>query len=139
LKLNEIVGLSPAQKLYALAIHDACVQREIDLPELDDDQDFDEFVDEFRDQNNDWFHSALSEIRYSGQDTGLRPIIDSRYYEIDSNAVQALDGSYVEFAFLHGGGKHAEPEEAFDWVTHARDVSCKTFERMVTVSEFSFI
>jgi hypothetical protein len=138
LKLNEIVGLTPAQKLNALIIHNACEMLEIEQPELDEGQDFDEFVDEFNDQNGEYMYDAMSELRCSGDATGLLPAVSSRHYEIDSVAAEMLDGSYVEWAYFHGGGKHSEPE-AFDWIGNARNVSCKSRERVVIVSEYALI
>ena len=76
----------------------------------------------------------INEIRCSGIETKLRPTVNSRHYEVDSVAIN-IDGNWVEWPYLYGGGKHGEPEE-YDWIGAARIVSCE--EKEVTKIEYNF-
>lgn len=45
----------------------------------------------------------------------------SRYYECDTVALRALDGSYVAYPYYHSEAKHSEPS-AMEWIEVAFDV-----------------
>ena len=96
-----------------------------------------ENVDEIYEQENEEYglQDAISEMRYSGTNTGL-PAPHSRHYESDAVAEQYIDGSWVGWTYWHGGGKHGEPE-AIDWIEDAYDVNCAEEEKMVVVRTFT--
>ncbi|WP_238920904.1 hypothetical protein [Achromobacter xylosoxidans] len=79
---------------------------------------------------------ARSEVRSSGEETGLPVRFSSRHYESDEVAAQALDGSWVGWTYWHGGGKYGEPE-AVDWIKDAYDVACAEEQKIVTVRTFT--
>lgn len=76
-----------------------------------------------------------NEIRYSGIDCNLKPQTSSRYYEVDSKAIE-IDGIWVQFDYYYGGGKFGEPEE-FDYIENAKIVNCEKKEVVVTEYTFS--
>lgn len=85
--------------------------------------------------DEDGMQDARNEVRCSGIKTDL-PAPSSRYYEGDSVAAKAPDGTWVGWTYWHGGGKHGEPE-AIEWMGDAYDVECLEVEKLVTVREFS--
>ena len=140
MKLEELTGLTAEQKIKALIIYDAYRYRSsthnsIDLKSAEELEDLYNELKDSADLGNAMY-DATQELRCSGALTGLPPSVSSRYYEIDSSAVKALDGSWVEFPYIHGGGKHSNPEEC-DWINYARDIVCSEEEKVVLVRTFS--
>lgn len=140
MKLEELTGLTAEQKIKALIIYDAycyksSTHNSIDLKSAEELEDL---YNELKDSDDfgNAMYDATQELRCSGALTGLPPSVSSRHYEIDSNAVKALDGSWVEFPYIHGGGKHSNPEEC-DWINYARDIVCTEEEKVVLVRTFS--
>ena len=140
MKLEDLTGLTPEQKIKALIIYDAyqyksSTHNNIDIKSAEELEDL---YAELKDSDDfgSAMYDAMQEVRYSGTETGITPTITSRHYEIDSNAVKALDGSWVEFPYIHGGGKHSNPEEC-DWINYARDIVCSEEEKVVLVRTFS--
>jgi len=94
-------------------------------------------IDELYDGYNEYDELAdpISEIRCSGIETNLRPMTSSRHYEVDSVAMN-IDGFWVEWPYLYGGGKHGEPE-SYDWIGAARIVNCEEKEVLTIQHIFS--
>lgn len=95
-------------------------------------------IDELYDETNgeDYeLQDAISEVRSSGEGTGLR-CPSSRHYESYAVAARAPDGSWVGWTYWYGGGKHGEPE-AIDWMDEAYDVEVTEEQKMVTVRTFT--
>ena len=140
MKLEELTGLTPEQKIKALIIYDAYGYGDADITSIGikSAEELEDLYDELKDSDDfgNAMYNAMQELRSSGIETGLIPAINSRHYEIDSNAVKALDGSWVEFPYIHGGGKHSNPEEC-DWMDYARDIICTEEEKVVLVRTFS--
>lgn len=140
MKLEELTGLTPEQKIKALIIYDAYGYEKANTNSIDikSAEELEDLYDELKDSDDfgSSMYDAKQEVRCSGTETGLTPAITSRHYEIDSTAVKALDGSWVEFPYIHGGGKHSNPEEC-DWINYARDIVCTEEEKVVLVRTFS--
>lgn len=83
----------------------------------------------------EYLEDAISEIRYSGVETGLEGRY-SRHYESEEVAIQCPNGDWVGFTYWHGGGKFGEPE-AIEWIEHAYDLECKEEEKLVVVRTFT--
>jgi hypothetical protein len=76
----------------------------------------------FNEANKDWgLQDDINGFRYSGTRTPEIPAPISRHYEADSVARQLDDGSWVGWAYWHGGGKYGEPE-AIDWMGGAYEL-----------------
>lgn len=80
------------------------------------------------------FQDCRSEVRGSGEESGLDATAYSRHFECDAHAIEALDGSWVGFNYWHGGGKHGEPE-AMEWIETAYDVTSKEVLKPVRIFE----
>lgn len=143
MKLNEVSISRPSTKLKAMLIAEAyerCDQSWKDEVDVCVESDVSDLYDEIRngefgDALCNALDSATYDLRCDGEHTGLTPYDYCRHYEIDSVAVQTLDGSWVEFPYYHGGGKHSEPE-SIDWIPEARNVYVVE-ERMVVQRVFS--
>ena len=140
MKLEELTGLTAEQKIKALIIYEAHDYEKADTNSIDikSAEELEDLYDELKgsDDFGNAMYDAMQELQCSGVETGTTPTITSRHYEIDSTAVKALDGSWVEFPYIHGGGKHSNPEEC-DWMNYARDVVCTEAEKVVLVRTFS--
>ena len=140
MKLEDLTGLTPEQKIKALIIYDAYGYEKADTNSIDikSAEELEDLYDELKDSDDfgSAMYDAMQEVRCSGVETGITPTITSRHYEIDSNAVKSLDDSWVEFPYIHGGGKHSNPEEC-DWINYARDIVCSEEEKVVLVRAFS--
>ncbi len=82
-------------------------------------------------------YDATSEIRCSGEETGLK-CEHSRHYESDAVAAKMPDGSWVGWTYWYGGGKHGEPEDV-DWMGDAYDLDVTEEEKVVTVRTFKLV
>jgi hypothetical protein len=80
------------------------------------------------------FQDAESEIRGSGEETGIDPKVYSNHYEVAVHAKKSLDGSWVGFNYWFGGGKHGDPG-AMDWIDTAFDLTAKDVVKTVRVFE----
>jgi len=78
---------------------------------------------------------TLSELRCSGEETGLRSKEYSRHYENDEVAV-CVDGVWIGFTYWYGGGKHGEPD-AIGWMEDAYFLDVTEEEVMTTVRTFT--
>ena len=140
MKLEDLTGLTPEQKIKALIIYDAYGYGDADITSIGikSAEELEDLYDELKDSDDfgNAMYNAMQELRCSGTETGLTPVITSRHYEINSNTVKALDSSWVEFPYIHGGGKHSNPEEC-DWMNYARDIVCTEEEKVVLVRTFS--
>lgn len=83
----------------------------------------------------EYLEDAISEIRYSGVETGLEGRY-SRHYESEEVAIQCPNGDWVGFTYWHGGGKFGEPE-SIEWIEYAYDLECKEEEKLVVVRTFT--
>lgn len=79
---------------------------------------------------------ARSEVRDTGENTGLPDREFSRHYECEEVAARCPDGSWVGWTYWHGGGKHGCPEE-MPWVENAYAVCVTEEQKLVTVRSFS--
>lgn len=79
----------------------------------------------------DKLHDALSEVRSSGEETGL-VVAYSRHYESKAVARQLPDGTWVGWTYWYGGGKHGEPS-SIPWMGDAYDVTAHEETRVVRV------
>lgn len=89
----------------------------------------------YEDGQNDNMQDAHEEIRGGEVETQ----IDcgwSRHYELKSVAARYLDGSWIGWTYVYGGGKHSNPSEV-EWVSDAYDLNCKEQEKVITVREFT--
>ena len=140
MKLEELTDLTAEQKIKALIVYAAYGYEKADTNSIDikSAEELEDLYDELKNSNDfgNAMYDAMQELRCSGVETGITPTITSRHYEIDSTAVKALDGSWVEFPYIHGGGKHSNPEEC-DWINYARDIVCTEEEKVVLVRTFS--
>lgn len=79
----------------------------------------------------DELHDAVSEVRSSGEDTGIETEW-SRHYESKATATRLPDGTWVGWTYWYGGGKHSEPE-SIPWMEDAYDVTMREETRVVRV------
>jgi hypothetical protein len=127
------MNMTPEQKLKFAIIERA---REMELTE-DASEITEENVDELFDSLDEGgeLQDAISEVRCSGEDTGLE-CERSRHYESKAVAAKMPDGSWVGWTYWYGGGKHGEPE-AVDWMSDAYALSVSEEQKRVTVKTFT--
>lgn len=124
--------MTPLQKLQWLIIDKRASWGDVTVPAYPC-QEIDGYFTELDDA--DELQDAISEVRSSGEETGL-PCPYSRHYESKAVAAELPDGSWVGWTYWYGGGKYGQPE-AVEWMADAYDVDCKKEERLVVVREFS--
>ena len=85
-------------------------------------------------ENGDQSSECMNEFRSNGIDTGLSCDY-SRHYVSKAVAVKTVDGSWVGWTYLFGGGKYSDPS-AVEWMKDAYDVAVDEQEKLVVVREF---
>ena len=93
------------------------------------------YEEAYDDSANDGLQDAREEIRGGEAETGISCGY-SRHYELKSVAARYLDGSWVGWTYIYGGGKHAEPE-AEEWIEYAYDLNVTEEEKLVVVRTFA--
>lgn len=78
---------------------------------------------------------AQYEFRHSGEETKIPVREHSRYYENEEVGRKLDDGTWVGWAYWHGGGKHGDPD-GIDWMSEAYDLDVTEEEKMVIVRTF---
>lgn len=75
------------------------------------------------DFDHGYIEDTEREMRGEGEliERGVYAENKSRYYECDTVAVQALDGSWVAYPYYHSEAKHSEPR-CMEWISDAFDV-----------------
>lgn len=113
------------------------VQTQAQLEGLITADNIDEVYDAL--EETDAMYDAKNEVRGHSDsvETQLSPLTSSRHYEVDCMAMK-IEGQWVGWDYLYGGGKHGEPE-AVDWIATARLVSCNEEQVMVTKRTFEAI
>ena len=114
--------MNAAQKLK----HMILVNGGVDVNELDNIDDL-----YYEHKYDDWVSDYRNELRPGTEKTNLACEY-SRHYESVSVAAQMLDGSWVGWTYMYGGGKHGEPQ-AYDWILDAYDLTCTEEQKLVTV------
>lgn len=114
--------MTPEQKLIQLIVKLSSERRGEEIS-LDDWRE----VEKFYKEKDCW--EAQSEIRHSGVDTDILCGF-SRHYDVESRAVEALDGTWIGYNFYSGGGKFGEPE-AIEWIKDAYEVKVVKEEMVV--------
>lgn len=104
----------------------------IPFEEIDEDN-VDEIYDDYE---FEYLGDIKNEFRENGIETEIPVKNHSRYYEQESVAHQAPDGSWVGWTYYFGGGKHGEPE-AMEWMNKAYHLDCVEEEKLVIVRTFS--
>lgn len=120
--------MTPTQKIKWLVLAKAAQWSEAEPPpypcaEVDDLYD--------AGSERDDIYDAISEVRSSGEETGL-PADWSRHYESKSVAVCLPDGTWVGWTYWYGGGKHGAPGSV-PWMECAYDVAMREETRVVRV------
>lgn len=129
--------MTPEQKIkctilmLAIAVGDITVTEEITEANIDD-----LYRENLVKQDRHWDYE--SEMRSSGESTGLECHEWSRNYESDAVAALMFDGSWVGWTYWHGGGKHSEPN-AIEWMNKAYFLDCAEEKKLVVVRKFSKI
>lgn len=122
--------MKPETKVKYAILDLAAIWNDEELPkDLTEDQVLDLW------DEAEYLEDAISEIRYSGVETGLEGRY-SRHYESEEVAIQCPNGDWVGFTYWHGGGKFGEPE-AIEWIEYAYDLECKEEEKLVVVRTFT--
>ncbi|QGH72640.1 MAG: hypothetical protein [Myoviridae sp. ctThM1] len=122
--------MKPETKVKYAILDLAAIWNDEELPkDLTEDQVLDLW------DEAEYLEDAISEIRYSGVETGLEGRY-SRHYESEEVAIQCPNGDWVGFTYWHGGGKFGEPG-AIEWIEYAYDLECKEEEKLVVVRKFT--
>lgn len=95
----------------------------------------DQLFEEAKNADDDWFPTALDEVRCGGLETSIACEF-SRHYESASVAQKLPDGSWVGWMYWYGGGKHGAPESV-PWLNDAYPVACHEEEKLVVVRTFT--
>ncbi|VXA55360.1 hypothetical protein ACI8B_210151 [Acinetobacter proteolyticus] len=83
----------------------------------------------------DAIQDGRNETRSCGTKTNLKPDVFSRNYEVD-NVAMLINGQWVSWDYIYGGGKHSDPDNDYDWIQYAKLVNCT--EEQVTVTKYTF-
>lgn len=128
--------LTAPQKLKYLVLVTLNTWRKTDMPALETGDQLDVLYAAEEEADDGRFQDARSETRHGTEAPEISDTPSSRNYEVDAHVAALPDGSYVGWWYYHGGGKHSEPEYAFDWIANAFDVDHAS--EVVTITKHTF-
>lgn len=117
--------MNAVQKVKHMVLIRGAAIYKIDLPEINS-SNIDEIYDKFCIEEEDAIQDGKQEVRECVHETDITPKIYARNYEVYIGAAEYIDGTFVAWPVLYGGGKHSEPGYAYDWVNAAFDVDYTT-------------